>query len=167
MVFLVRILIQALLIVGVYGGSDGICKTYKVQPGDGSWKIGNENNCSQALVETWNGKKWGENWPLIDEIICISPGHLPTKDDPVDPIIPAQNTTEPVIPIIGEPDEEVVFPCAKFYSVKSGDTCESIARTADVNVDEFYFVNKKQKSTCTTDHTLYLLFFRHPYSFWE
>lgn len=117
------------------GMVDNCNKFFKVQKGDTCQTIADKSNISIKEFVQWNKKVGGEDctglW--LDTYVCVSViGHKPTPTKPGNGI----TTPTPIQP-------GMVSNCDKFFKVKKGDSCQSIADKSGISLAQFSKWNPK------------------------
>ncbi|KAL2138638.1 hypothetical protein VTI28DRAFT_6482 [Corynascus sepedonium] len=121
---------------------------YLVKAGDTCDDIAHSNGITLDEFLEWNPEAGASCTGLwADTYACVSvTGHTPFEPPP------ASTTTTPGngIPTPTPIQPEMVDDCDNFYQVKSGDTCESIAKDSGVSVAELTTWNPSVGKGCTS-----------------
>lgn len=114
---------------------------YKVQPGDGCWKIANDAKIELTQFYSWNSAV-GSGCSALQPgyYVCISAQSSQTTT----PTTPATAAATPT-PI----QEGMVKDCKIFYKVQTGDGCYDIAHDKGITVENFYLWNPAVRTDCS------------------
>lgn len=114
---------------------------YKVQPGDGCWKIANDAKIELSQFYSWNPAV-GSGCSALQPgyYVCISAQSSQTTT----PTTPATAAATPT-PI----QEGMVKGCKIFYKVQTGDGCYDIAHDKGITVENFYLWNPAVRTDCS------------------
>ena len=109
-------------------------RKYIIKQGDTLWQIAKENNISLEALIAANPHLGDPNFIMPSMVICLPQMPRQQKNPPmVKAEMPAANDTE-------------CTPC--IYTVKEGDTLESIAKCFNIPMDELLCCNKHIDAEC-------------------
>ena len=79
---------------------------------------------------------------LLGLAYCVQPaGDVPTYSS-------TASVTETIVPKPTNAPPNSTSQCGKWYVVKEGDTCESISKLNDIDIDDLHFLNPELNSEC-------------------
>jgi LysM domain len=126
----------------IQSGMVGNCNTfYLVQPGDGCAAIASKNGITLAQFYAWNTQVgtgcpglWANTYACVGVIGFVRSSPTTSEGNGITTPTPIQTG--------------MTGSCKKFYFVKSGDSCVSIAGAVGVSLDQFLSWNPAAGGSC-------------------
>ncbi|CEL11919.1 hypothetical protein ASPCAL15013 [Aspergillus calidoustus] len=130
----------------------GRCQTHLVQPQDTCVSLSRKYDITITQFITWNSvlNSLCSNFDvLVGHYVCVSyPGNATSEFNSYASGVAGSTATAPA-PIPSDVVAGTNVNCGKYYHVKEGDYCQSIAMAHGITVSDFLFLNPEVDGNCT------------------